>query len=54
MTNARLLVCLVIGDTSKVGTPMMVVTRRGSASSSPGSLGTLALQNKICRFFGHL
>ena len=54
VTKVKILVCLVIVGAGGVGATMISVTWRGSASSSPGSLGILALQNKLRRFFGTL
>ena len=54
VTKVRILVCLVIVGAGGVGATMILVTWRGSASSSPGNLGTLALQSKLRRLFGRL
>ena len=54
VTKVRILVCLVIVGTGGVGSTMILVTWRGSASSSPGKLGILALESKFLRFFGDL
>ena len=54
LTNVRILVCLVKSGTIGLGATLAGVTWRGSASSSPGNFGTLALHSKSRRFLGRL